>query len=312
VTAVNVTGISPAVGFSSQFKAVATRSDGTTSTVTSQAGWGSSNSSAAVVDSGGIVSAIGLGSVEISAIYAGLRGSMTFTVAPVVTYTIRGVVLDASSNLQVPSTVVTFVGDHGSKLAISDGTGSYSIGGVPAGNGTLTASTSGYATSSQSVGVQGDVTANFRLSPSACPTISFDSQQIPDAPFSTATECGFVVRATTSNWIVWTMFGKPAPSIVFKGVGASTSAEVQVTAGGAPFSFESVDLYSSVTPVPYVITGIRNSNVVFTLQNLIGGGGLFWTFTNPQSAVAIDTLVIRLTNPADRNPMGLDNLRLTR
>ena len=33
--------------------------------------------------------------------------------------------------------------------------------------------------------------------------------------------------------------------------------EVQVTSGAGLFVFSSVDLYSSVTTIPYVITGVR-------------------------------------------------------
>ena len=38
----------------------------------------------------------------------------------------------------------------------------------------------------------------------------------------------------------------------------------------AKFKFQSVDLYSSTTPIPYVITGITNSATVLSIQNTQG------------------------------------------
>ena len=68
---------------------------------------------------------------------------------------------------------------------------------------------------------------------------------------------------------------------------------IQVTGGGATFSFKSVELYASLVPIPYQITGLRNSTTVFTLADTVPNTfGNFATVVNPQGSAVIDTLVI--------------------
>ena len=135
------------------------------------------------------------------------------------------------------------------------------------------------------------------------------------SPFSTYSESGFTVSPASGCWKV-DGYGNPGPSIVFQ---APTSRdEVRITAGGSSFTFGSVDLYSSVTPIPYTITGFLNSSPVFTVANTVPNTfGTFKTVSNPYSAATIDALVIALSNPApasccNGNPVGLDNIVLTR
>lgn len=148
-----------------------------------------------------------------------------------------------------------------------------------------------------------------------CPVIGFDDLQTRGGAFSTYTACGFTVTPTTSNWTVSTTYGRPAPFIQFMATaGTTTAGEIMVTAGGAKFTFQSVDVYSSTTPIPYVITGIAVPTTVFSIQKTQGNTfGNFATVVNPQPATPIDVLLIRLTNPAApccSNPMGLDNIRV--
>jgi hypothetical protein len=156
-----------------------------------------------------------------------------------------------------------------------------------------------------------------------------------DCAVRTYTESGFTVVATTfltaptphspppTDWFVRTDYGNPAPFIQFDGGGGSSvTGEVRVTSGGATFSFKSVDLYSSETPIPYTITGFRNAGTTFTMAaTLPNPMGDFATVVNPQAADVINTLVIDLLNSAFSchnlsntcgNPMGLDNIVLTR
>ena len=123
------------------------------------------------------------------------------------------------------------------------------------------------------------------------------------------------VRADNSNEVVtsqatWLSSNPSIASVTSNGIG-----EVIVTAGGAKFTFRSVDLYSSTTPIPYVITGIANSATVFVLQNTQGNTfGNFASIMNSQPAALIDALVIRLSNssaPCCQNPMGLDNISVS-
>ena len=88
------------------------------------------------------------------------------------------------------------------------------------------------------------------------------------------------------------------------------TGEVQVRASGSVY-FKSVDLYASLVPIPYEITGLRNSGTVFRLTNTVPNTfGDFATVVNPQAAAAIDTLLISLTDAV--SAMGLDTIILGR
>lgn len=150
----------------------------------------------------------------------------------------------------------------------------------------------------------------------ADPTLTFGGLAVDGAPVTTYTESGFTVSAATSNWTASTTNGDPAPSIqVSADAGVTVDGQVDVSAGGSTFYFKSVDLYSSTTPIPYTITGLKGSIVVFTDAGTVPNTfGNFRTVNSSDSADAIDTLRIRLSNtaaPCCRNPMGLDNIVLT-
>ncbi|MGZ3444191.1 MAG: hypothetical protein ACXWLG_00760, partial [Myxococcaceae bacterium] len=116
-----------------------------------------------------------------------------------------------------------------------------------------------------------------------CPAIGFDDAGAAAAPVTTYTRCGFTVTGTTPNWTVWTGYGKPAPFIGFMSApGETTTGEIRVTAGAGKFTFQSVEVYSSTTPIPYVITGFANSAPVFAIQGTQGNTfGNFATISNP-------------------------------
>lgn len=151
-------------------------------------------------------------------------------------------------------------------------------------------------------------------------TIGFDGlAAVPNqSPISTYSEVDFTVEATFGPWVALTTFGRPAPFIQFTRPASATSTVGQVTVrrAGNLFAFESVDLYSSVTPIPYEIIGVRADIVVFTLTGTIPNTfGGFATVTNTSAGVNVDQLLIRLTNPGTSccsNPVGLDNLVLVR
>ena len=147
-------------------------------------------------------------------------------------------------------------------------------------------------------------------------TLGFSGLTANGTSVTTYTESGFAVSAMSGDWSVRTDYGNPAPFIQFWAPGGSTfNSEVQIRASGSPFYFKSVDLYSSSTPVPYTIRGIRNGSTVFTLADTVPNTfGDFRTVVSPNSADAIDTRSIVLTNIAEaccRNPMGLDTIVLT-
>jgi hypothetical protein len=313
-----VAGTPPAIGTSSQFTAIAVLPDGSNQNVTTQSVWRSSNPAVATVSSGGIVAAISGGSVEISAIYANTTGLLTFTAGAPATYTLRGTVTDGQpGGTGIASATVTVRDTSGgTKSGTTDSSGQYSIAGLAAGPADVTATAPGYVAVTRTITLSGDMTLTLSLHRAAlCPAIGFDELGPNAVAFTTYTACGFTVTSTAASWTVSTTHGRPAPFIQFVSPGGTTAAgEVIVTASGAAFRFVSVDLYSSTTPIPYVITGIANSATVFTIQNTQPNTfGNFATIVNPDAAKQVDALLIRLSNPAApccSNPMGLDNIIL--
>ena len=81
---------------------------------------------------------------------------------------------------------------------------------------------------------------------------------------------------------------------------------------GRPFRLRSVDVYSSTTPIPWTFTGLVGSATAFTASGQQGSTyGAFATVANPNAATTVDTLRIRIANPAFpccRNPSGIDNI----
>ena len=154
--------------------------------------------------------------------------------------------------------------------------------------------------------------------PASAATIGFDDLLTPSA-FTTYAESGFTVSAAAGDWAVRTNYGNPEPFIYFVNpTGQLTnSAQIEVTAGGELFTFESVDLYSSVTPIPFLFVGFLNSDAVLNQSGTVPNTfGRFATVTGNLSPL-IDTLRITLFNPATPqcpncggNPVGLDNIVL--
>ena len=147
-------------------------------------------------------------------------------------------------------------------------------------------------------------------------TVTFNGLTADLAPVTVYTESGFTVSANPGDWVVRTTYGRPAPFIQFAAAaGNVVTGQIQVFgAGHATFSFKSVDLYSSTTPIPYTITGLRNDETVFTLADTLPNTfGNFRTVMNPHGTDAIDLLAISLSNSSILccpNPMGLDNISL--
>jgi len=155
--------------------------------------------------------------------------------------------------------------------------------------------------------------------PASAAVITFDGLQTPSAFTGPYAESGFSVSPASNQWIVWTGYGNPAPAIVFinPDTAFETNAQIEVTAGGRLFTFESVDLYSSISPIPFGFVGLLNSTVVLSQM-----GGLPNTFGNfrtvsVNSTQPIDTLLITVGNPSTApfptvNPAGLDNVVVNR
>jgi hypothetical protein len=143
-------------------------------------------------------------------------------------------------------------------------------------------------------------------------TITFGALTGSGAPAPPYDESGFTVTPDSADWLDWG-YGAPGPAIVFYGSdGTTLTREVQLTAAGSTFNFIAVDLYSSITTIPYEIIGLRNSVAVFSMNGTVPNTyGHFRTVAHPTGLDTIDTLVVRLSNPT-YNPMGLDNIVLRR
>ena len=152
-------------------------------------------------------------------------------------------------------------------------------------------------------------------------TIGFSGLAGNAGAFSTYAESGFTVSVTgpssfTRDWEVATSYGNPAPFIQFSVPAGSspTSGAISVSGSSAAFRLASVDLYSSLTPIPYELRGFLNGTAVFTATGTVPNTfGSFQTVINPYAGVLVDSVTIVLTNPAPvccGNPVGLDNIVL--
>jgi hypothetical protein len=136
------------------------------------------------------------------------------------------------------------------------------------------------------------------------------------------TEGGFAVDVQSASWTVLDTTGNPLPSIQFSAMPTLpfTIGQLQVTAGGEPFTFTSVDLYSSATQIPYSLTGLLNGVPQFILNGTVPQTfGRFATVSGPTVNIPIDTLIIGVSNvppptcaPCAANPMGVDNIAVSR
>jgi hypothetical protein len=156
------------------------------------------------------------------------------------------------------------------------------------------------------------------LTPSANYTIGFTGLRDNRVAVPTYTESGFTISTVSAEWVGITTYGNPLPSLQFFASGGTVTGEVRITASGAPFWLRSVDFYSSVTPIPYVIEGFLSSEPVFTQVAVLGNTfGAFARVFNARTEAPVDVLLIRLSNPTSpggtlSNPMGVDNIVLNR
>lgn len=155
---------------------------------------------------------------------------------------------------------------------------------------------------------------NMTLTGTTTVTIAFAGLSGNGSQFIEYDELGFRVSSGIGSWEVMEGYGNPAPAIIFmrEEDEPEFQGEVEITSSGSVFNFNSVDLYSSITPIPYTIKGFRDSELVFTLSDVVPNTyGNFKSVENPEATDAIDTLAIRLSSPVTpccSNPVGLDNI----
>lgn len=239
---------------------------------------------------------------------------------------LSGQITDGTTRAGIPNATVSIWGGvGGDRTTTTDGSGHFSVDGLEAASLLVTVSATNYHSDTKELELTSNQSLSFQLSPALPPpvtpspppggtVISFGGLTTPNAPITSYSESGFTIKTVSGNWFASTTGGNPAPSIQFNAAaGATVTGEVQLNASGATFGFQSVDLYSSTTIIPYIITGARNSVSVFTLSGTVPNTfGTFKTVPNPNPGAIIDTLTITLVNAATvPNPMGLDNIVLT-
>jgi hypothetical protein len=188
---------------------------------------------------------------------------------------------------------------------------------------TRVATTTDVTITAQAAGVTRTASLRLRidpagLMPSTNYTIGFSGLRDNRAAVSTYSESGFTVSAVSAEWVGITTFGNPGPFLQFFASGGTVTGEVRFSSGGAPFWFQSVDFYSSVTRIPYVLEGSLSSELAFIQLEVLGNTfGNFVRVSNRRPDLPVDVLLVRLSNSippgvSGTNPMGLDNIVVNR
>ena len=135
-------------------------------------------------------------------------------------------------------------------------------------------------------------------------TLTFSGQPAGFPTFVSAKQSGFTVVPTAGSFTVGETFGDPAPDVyVYEG---SATLSVTRTAGGS-FTFSDVDLASFLgnSGGTYTIAGLSAGTTLFSSGGSITGSS-FYDVNPGDSAYAIDTLTITLTNLSGES--DLDNI----
>lgn len=169
VTSVTISGneSTAAVGQTVALVATAIFSDGTTSNVTTQAAWESSNVAVATVSPTGSVNFVGAGEVDLRATLSGVSGSTHVSVTVVaVRHNLVGTILDADNNQPLAGVLVQVLdGPNAGRSTQTGGTGSYSLTGLVEGSFTVQFSRTSYTTATRGVTLSADTRVDLSLSP---------------------------------------------------------------------------------------------------------------------------------------------------
>lgn len=129
-------------------------------------------------------------------------------------------------------------------------------------------------------------------------------------PLTAYTEDGFTVTPTLGAWKEAQVFGNPIPSIYVSDLGPGTPfGNLQITAGGGLFVFNSLDLQAFNSGVGYEIRGSRGGTVLFSVPNSQAASPGFQTLTGGGSLV-IDTLTFDISSGGPGS-FNVDNINLT-
>jgi hypothetical protein len=250
--------------------------------------------------------------------------------------TIEGLVTDGTTGGILPNVLVSAVdGARFVKSTRTDGSGRYALSDVSLDALEVAAESTSYFPVTHSIAAGTNTTVDFVLPRVPAPTPLPPPAQPPAGPpapvptrplivtfaamsavpLSSYTESVVTVTPTAAAWTGTTTYGHPAPFIEFRTVNAMTIGELRVTAATGPFRFQRVDLYSSITTIPWTFVGLYKGATMFTVSGEVPHTyGAFATVDNAYANVTVDTLIIRLTNGYPglccANPLGIDNLAI--
>jgi hypothetical protein len=125
-------------------------------------------------------------------------------------------------------------------------------------------------------------------------------------PFSSYVENGFTVTAIQGSWSKAFIFGNPIPDI---NCFLCAPGAVSITAFGAPFTFQSVDLGNGESSIDsFTIQGFRLGAMVLSQSGMLTLPNAFQTFASINPSVPIDDLIISLTSGASLFDYNIDNI----
>ena len=201
--AVSPSSVSLAVGATQQLTATATYSDGSTANVSSQASWASSNGALASVNSSGMVTTVGAGSVTVTASFSGVNGSTQVTVTQAaktvtaIAITPATVTLAVGSTQQLTATATYSDGSTGDVSSQASWTSSNTVLASVSATGLVTAAGTG------SVTITGTVTGVSGTSQITIPQATKTLTSIAVTPATAAVAVGatqqLVATATYSD-----------------------------------------------------------------------------------------------------------------
>jgi len=200
VTSIAVEGSAPAVGATSQLKATATLSDGTTQIVTNQATWRSSNASIVTISATGVATGIAAGDVEITASYSGVTGTARLAVRTpsAQSVTLSGMLVDdrVGSGLR-DGTVAIVEGPDAGRTVTADASGNYTLPDLARGTIRVRGGAAGYDSLDETVTLTADTRMDFKLHQVPVPcAYTLSPISSPDVPPSGGQQSIAVNRTT--------------------------------------------------------------------------------------------------------------------
>jgi hypothetical protein len=153
------------VGDTAQFKAMANMSDGSTTEVTTEATWTTSDPTIFSVAPGGKVTALKVGSADIRATWQGLTDKDYTTAQPFLTFTLYGTVSAAPPDFNALSGAHVSLAPAATPDVVSDGAGNFTFPPLKGGPYTLTVQRDGFITQTHAVTLTRDLRSDFAMMP---------------------------------------------------------------------------------------------------------------------------------------------------